>query len=173
MAIDFSGQAIDNVLLSKVDAPIGTYRHSDLTLTQFLTETPGQWVLADGQSCIGTGYHSKTGKVNVPDMRGTFMRMKDHGRGANPDGDLPLGQYTADAIRNIAGPSGVHFTGAANTNLAGTPFYFGGTYTNCFAGGTGNNQSTGWIFDASRAVPTAADNRPKNVTVNIFFKVGY
>jgi microcystin-dependent protein len=81
-----------------------------------------------------------------------------------------LGALQNDAMRNISGPTGVHATGAALSNVAGNPFYFGGTYTSMFAGVTGNNQSTGWIFDASRQVPTGSDNRPKNVLINYIIK---
>ena len=87
--------------------------------------------------------------------------------GANATG---LGGLQDDAMRNISGAIGVHVTGAASTNVAGNPFYFGGTYTNMFSGVSGNNQSTGWIFDASRQVPTGSDNRPKNVLVNYIIK---
>lgn len=87
--------------------------------------------------------------------------------GANATG---LGSAQPDAIRNISGPTGAHITGSANSNVTGNPFYFGGTYTNMFSGVAGNNQSTGWIFDASRQVPTGFDNRPKNVLINYIIK---
>ena len=81
-----------------------------------------------------------------------------------------LGSLQSDTIRNISGASGAHVTGSASSNVAGNPFYFGGTFTNMFGGVAGNNQSTGWIFDASRQVPTGNDNRPKNLLVNYIIK---
>ena len=96
MALDFTGQVMDNIILSKIDAPLGTYRQSDLTLAQFQANAIGVWVLANGGSCSGSAYEALTGKSNVPDMRATVPRMKDNARGLNPDGDLTLGAYQAD-----------------------------------------------------------------------------
>lgn len=160
-------------IISKT-VPIGTYINSDLTLSQFQSETPGIWMLANGGSCTGTAYATKTGRVNVPDLRGVYMRAKDNGRGLNPDGDLALGAYTADAIRNISGPTGVHITGGSVNLPGGYPYFWGSSgYGTVFGGVSGNNQTSGIGFDVSRQVPTAGDNRPKSVTVNVFIKVGY
>jgi phage-related tail fiber protein len=120
---------------------------------------------------------------NLPDYRGRFLIGVANGSANDPDrasrthpvtgvvvGDT-IGSIQGDTIRNISGATGVHATGAALTNVAGNPFYFGGVvYTNMFSGVTGNNQSGGWAFDASRQVPTGSDNRPKNSSVNFIIK---
>jgi hypothetical protein len=50
MAKNFTGKIVDNIVLSEVDAPIGAYRDSDLSPSQFLEESIGQWLLCNGQS---------------------------------------------------------------------------------------------------------------------------
>lgn len=89
-----------NGLLSIIQ-PVGSIIHSMLTEAQFQTEIgnvspPFLWILADGRSVLGSTYNTVTGNANAPDLRGTFLRGKDDGRGLNPDGDLTLGTYTAD-----------------------------------------------------------------------------
>lgn len=99
MALDFTGLPVDNILLSKIDAPIGTYRQSDLTPAQFNAETPGTWVLANGQDVTGSEYEQKTGKTNVPDARSRYLRSKDHSAGRNPSGDLAEGASQSSEAR--------------------------------------------------------------------------
>ena len=75
-------------------------------------------------------------------------------------GDL-AGSFQSDAIRNIYGVTGgIGFLRAGELQATG-PFYITGTYTGpeIWGGGTGIG------FDASRQVPTASDNRPKNIAL--------
>ena len=133
---------------------------------------------------LGNSHGSGNGLTtfNLPDYRGRFLRGVAGGSANDPDrasrtamstggntGDA-IGSVQGDTIRNISGATGVHATGAALQNVAGNPFVFTGGYTSMFSGVTGNNQSTGWVFDASRQVPTGLDNRPKNASVNFIIK---
>ena len=94
----------------------------------------------------------------VPDMRGIFPRYLDDGAGI--DAGRVLGSFQADAIRNI--------TGAVE---AGSVEESSGTLTGAFAlsnihtGSPGGSSNYGFTFDASRVVPTAAENRPKNIAL--------
>lgn len=102
----------------------------------------------------------------VPDYRGVVLRMRDRGKGY--DANRTLGSFQSDAIRNITG------------SFIAT--YNGNPVTGCFYN-TGNNGHTkgrtDWdgqsiTFDASRVVPTANENRMKNIAVNyIVFATGY
>lgn len=102
----------------------------------------------------------------VPDYRGVVLRMRDRGKGY--DTNRTLGSFQNDAIRNITG-----------TFIA---TYNGNPVTGCFynSGQKGHTkQRTDWdgqsiTFDASRVVPTASENRMKNIAVNyIVFGTGY
>ena len=150
---------------SSVGSTVGDVKQSMLTEEQFISLNGNAWALMDGRDVTGSVYHAITGNSELPDMitEGVFLRQAT--------GSRVLGSFQGDAIRNISGATGAHVTGAANSNQPGNPFYFGGTYTNMFSGVSGNNQSTGWIFDASRQVPTATENRPKNIAINFFIKI--
>ena len=119
----------------------------------------------------GVGDGSTT--FNLPDMRGQFLRGKNNGRldgEENPDGDLDVGTQTSDAIRNIVGDTttGGSYLGSQNANGAFT----WSSNNNSHSTGTatdGNGMKI--FFDANNVVPTANDNRPKNVTVNYIIKL--
>lgn len=150
-----TGDVVDLFSFSKASASIGDIRESLLTLAQFQEENLGEWFLMDGRSCVGTAYHALTGKVNVPDMttEGAFLRQAKSGRA--------IGSYEGDAIRNIVGTVGAARRGSSTAT---------GAFTSS-ANGNGQpiNEGNGNIsigFDASRVVPTANENRPKNVAVN-------
>lgn len=177
MALTFAGQVMDDILLSRLDAPIGTYRQSDLTLAQYQAQTPGIWVLADGAACAGSTYATVTGKSNVPDMRGTVPRMKDNGKGLNPDGELTLGSYQADnfGTHTHVQNSHNHIEGFAGVN--GTASY---GVTSAPSGNinsqSGTNTNNHPVTSASTAINQNAggnETRMKNTTVNYFFKIGY
>jgi hypothetical protein len=166
MAKITAGQPMDLVAMSQAEAKVGDYKYSALNEAAFSGEHLGTWMLCDGRSCVGTNYQTLTGSATVPNAvsEGLFIRAKSSARA--------VASTEGDAIRNIVGPTGVHAVGAANQNPSG-PCYFGSGYTNSFSGVSGNNQSSGWIFDASRVVPTAPENRPKNIALNLYVKVGY
>lgn len=86
------------------ELPVGSIIHSMLSPAQFANEMGDVWVLADGRSVAGSRYQAVQGSSTVPDLRGAFLRAK--GATYNPDGDLPLGTYTADKVRILAGAGG-------------------------------------------------------------------
>lgn len=90
----------------------------------------------------------------LPDLRGEFIRGWDDGRGA--DSGRSLLSLQGDAMRNITGTFGGNQRPTSGTGA----FYLVSN------GAQGNKTSwDGAIFgfDASRVVPTAKENRPRNV----------
>lgn len=99
----------------------------------------------------------------LPDLRGEFIRGWDDGRGV--DSKRLLMSAQGDAIRNITGtiPSAAPygFEQDATGALYGTSGFAHG-------GASLAQQSAGYGigFNTSLVVPTAAENRPRNVAFN-------
>lgn len=118
---------------------------------------------------IGTFWGAGDGATTfaLPDARGYFPRAWDHGRGIDPGRDF--GTTQDDAIRNITGQ--INFK--ATTGTASTVTHTDGAYRKDpeTPGGSGGQLAVAsssyfqrTYFDASRVVPTAAENRPKNIS---------
>lgn len=110
---------------------------------------------------FGAGDGSTT--FNLPDLRGQFLR----GVGGN---SAALGVEQGDAIRNITGAvssrsvaGGDMYTGEDGAIYKDPPKFEAST---ALTGSTMLSQQR-FHIDASRVVPTAAENRPVNVAVNI------
>jgi phage-related tail fiber protein len=115
---------------------------------------------ADLFAAIGTTYGTGDGSTtfNLPDMRGEFPRGWDDGRGV--DSGRGIGTAQGDAIRNITGN---FFGQEAFSNLQGAFFDNGAGSNNRPNNGSASTKNVG--FDASLIVPTAAENRPRNVAL--------
>ncbi|MBS6284346.1 phage tail protein [Haemophilus parainfluenzae] len=104
----------------------------------------------------------------LPDLRGEFIRGWDNGRGVDAGRGLLSAQ--GDAIRNITGQVGTD-NGWIFRSPSGAIFdpYNGNNTQRLRAvttpDGVGNDgRSIGWFnFDASKVVPTANENRPRNI----------
>jgi hypothetical protein len=84
--------------LKKQNMPVGT-----IIGTMTAMDTSGDiWVIADGRTAT-TEYFNATGKANIPDLRGQFLRGLNAGRTdsmADPDGgSRTAGSYQADAFQ--------------------------------------------------------------------------
>ncbi len=128
---------------------------------------PDGWLKCNGQSFDKNRY-PRLAQVYpsgvLPDLRGEFIRGWDDGRGV--DAVRALLSTQGDAIRNITG--GVS-TGAAQFDGFGGAFFESGQRISYVASGTTTNNlgaSDDFSFDASRIVPTANENRPRNIAFN-------
>ena len=143
---------------------------------------PSGWLKANGAAvsrttyaalfaAIGTTFGAGDGRstFNLPDLRGEFVRGLDDGR--NIDGGRRLGTAQGDAIRNITGAFDTskgswaqQFVDFAETSGAFDLIRGNKQWTGDPNNG-GNNLPTGFKFDASRVVPTANENRPRNIAL--------
>ena len=98
----------------------------------------------------------------LPDLRGEFIRGWDNARGADPY--RVILDWQGDAIRNITGnvwPISETFGrngGTGDGAFRAFNIVAGGTPTS-----TDKGESGGFSFDASRVVPVANENRPRNI----------
>ncbi len=115
----------------------------------------------------------------MPDHRGEFLRGWDNGRGV--DDGRALGSHQGDAIRNITGSMGlvghvasVHYGPAWGNapSLSGAIDVARGWAQNSTTpvGNADPNAINGFTFDASKVVPTANENRPRNNAVMVIIK---
>ena len=161
--------AIDGSALTGINGtPVGAVVHFAASVA------PSGFIKANGSSLstttyaalfavIGYAFGGSGSSFNLPDLRGEFLRGWDDARGA--DSGRGFGSYQGDAIRNITGTFGAEglsrdvgsivASGALYSAGRGYPAYGGAPY----------NGSAIIGFDASLQVPTAADNRPRNVAL--------
>ena len=127
--------------------------HNRRDYAEFISECP---------QFITSGSSSETFKLI--DLRGYFLRTLDSGKGV--DTGRVFGSQQGDAIRNIKG----EFIQAAHDAIHATgPFY----NTGRLAGRCANKSDGRYVcaFDASRVVPVAGENRPKNYAFPIYVKI--
>jgi hypothetical protein len=129
-------------------------------------QVPKGYLLCDGRAldiiiypalfkAIGTIYGGDgTYKFKLPDFRGIFLR----GTGGDA---APLGQRQGDAIRNITG----RFAKTKPARDFRGAFYGADDISHGDSNSGTNNDTRSVYFDASRVVPTANENRPKNCSV--------
>ncbi|MCC8464275.1 tail fiber protein [Photorhabdus bodei] len=109
----------------------------------------------------------------LPDLRGEFIRGWDDNRGV--DGGRGLLSWQGDAIRNITGSTqvihaqmgGAPQTPIVNGVMASSRYATPETRS---ANGGSSTDLTFFDIDASRQVPTANENRPRNVAFNYIVK---
>lgn len=138
------------------------------------------WLICDGTeisrstyhdlySIIGIIYGSGDGATtfNLPDLRGEFIRGLDLGR--NVDTGRTIGSAQNDAIRDITGS----FSAAGEYGFDVITNSSGAFYTETAPMGWKANthnitmpDSTATVkFSANRVVPTAGENRPRNIAL--------
>ncbi|WP_077581781.1 phage tail protein [Rodentibacter caecimuris] len=141
------------------------------------TSAPTGWLKANGAAvsrttyaalfaAIGTTFGAGDGRTtfNLPDLRGEFIRGLDDGR--NIDNGRRLGTYQGDAIRNISGELTTYRrTDKAHLKMPSGAFRM----VNRVNGSMGNGAADDWAmtvsFAASNVVPTANENRPRNIAL--------
>ncbi|WP_442958887.1 phage tail protein [Providencia sp. PROV091] len=125
---------------------------------------PSGYLVCNGQSFNKTTYPllAKAYPTGVlPDLRGEFIRGVDYGRGIDANRTVLSAQ--GDTIRNITGQfanNGLSTYGDAQSEGVGA-------FTKIKSGIRSNREvdSVGCLysFDASKVVPTANENRPRNI----------
>ena len=102
------------------------------------------------------------GRAVTPDLRGYFIRGYDTRNTVDPNGATRnIDSVQGDAIRNITANV---YNGNIEENTFRPP-EGAVAVTKLYPGASGNHSGWGWDFDASRVVPVAAENRPKNVNL--------
>ncbi|WP_354689327.1 phage tail protein [Citrobacter portucalensis] len=104
--------------------------------------------------------------LTLPDARGEFPRIWDDARGV--DSGRAILSAQSDAIRNITGSVG--FTADGIFTYSSGAFSLGTQASNnvISAGTTGAKARAN--FDASNVVPTASENRPRNIAFNFLVR---
>ncbi|HGJ4449284.1 TPA: phage tail protein [Salmonella enterica subsp. enterica serovar Thompson] len=125
---------------------------------------PTGWLKCNGASFTSSQYPKLAQAypaLRLPDLRGEFIRGWDDGRGVDIGRILLSAQ--GDAIRNITGSiTDIRFNVSAATAGAFTNTINGPASEDAVGGGSARNVA----FDASRVVPTASENRPRNIAFN-------
>lgn len=110
----------------------------------------GSWTSGDGSS-----------NFRLPDVRGEFLRSFDEGRGI--DAGRVMGSLQGDAIRNIKGSAAGNYLSSQPTAAEGALFSSITQLANRYSYGNGSYWGATMNFDASLVVPTAGENRPRNI----------
>lgn len=115
--------------------------------------------------------------LTLTESRGEFIRVWDDGRGV--DSGRALLSAQGDAIRNITGlineVLAINQVATFRFNTATGAFALApqptrNIYNNVVEYTTQTNPATGVTFDASRQVPTASENRPRNIAFNFLVR---
>ncbi|HGF4004466.1 TPA: phage tail protein [Escherichia coli] len=125
---------------------------------------PTGWLKCNGAAFSAEEYPelAKAYPTNkLPDLRGEFIRGWDDGRGIDTNRSLLSSQ--GDAIRNIIGALvDVRFNTYPSDSGVFTTSFIGDASSDSIKGGYAKRVT----FDASRVVPTANENRPRNIAFN-------
>jgi hypothetical protein len=151
------------------EIPVGSIVASMLTESQFAQEVgdppnfnlgTSKWTLADGKPVPGTRYAALRQNEPVPDLRGIFLRGKNHGRndGKGNSQEANLGDFQDDQFEDH-----VH-----EINRGGTEGSHDGEYALPAYHNTGvPREPTNYIVSGKHGNET----RPRNVTVNYYIRI--
>jgi hypothetical protein len=166
--------------------PVGSVLYSMLDEAAFQSQVGAgeRWVLANGASVAGqnTLYERVTRTSTIPNLLGVFVRGKNNGRSdgyQNPEGELALGQVSADRFKQHNHSGGTGPDAPDHTHgFGGYPFgaSYGGdnqsqnvnTPPNGF-----HRQTDGASARHSHSIPQdgGSETAPKSVTMNPFIRI--
>ena len=141
-----------------------------------LATAPAGWLKCNGAAFTAAQYPKLARAypgLKLPDLRGEFIRGWDDGRGVDSGRELLSAQ--GDAIRNITGGFGQQRVNSEINAIVDVQSVSGAFYGDR---GIRNNISTAlsWdnsriirqdvLFSAANVVPTASENRPRNIAFN-------
>ncbi|MDS1704789.1 tail fiber protein, partial [Escherichia coli] len=132
---------------------------------------PAGWLKCNGAAFSAEDYPNLAKAyptLKLPDLRGEFIRGWDGGKGVDSGRTLLSAQ--GDAIRNITGVVGYSSIGDSQALLG----YVSGAFSASElkapalsgASASGYQRSLYANFNASAVVPTANENRPRNIAFN-------
>ena len=166
----------ENCIFSNVGLGEGSALPVGVPVPYPLATPPTGWMKCNGSSfnktllpALAAVYPSGV----LPDLRGEFIRGWDDGRGVDSGRKLMSAQE--DAIRNISGTVRIvsnsynQNTARQMTGVFGWSESSAGDTTNFVltaASNTSGYKNGGFTFDASSQVPTALENRPRNIAFN-------
>lgn len=125
-----------------------------------LTDVPEGCLAFNGQAFSTSIYPVLAQKYpsgRLPDLRGEFIRGWDNGRGVDSGRGLLITQ--GDAIRNITGANGITYQNLSSSGA----FVNSKIRVGAIDRGNESNILSYLRFDASATVPTANENRPRNI----------
>ncbi|WP_407163379.1 integrase [Citrobacter amalonaticus] len=170
-------EALSNLGLGAGAPPIGIpfFWPSSALPNTVMTEWADMVFLKPNGASFSAAEYPKLAKVwtglIIPDMRGEFLRIWDNGRGV--DSGRALLSAQGDAIRDISG----NILGLMTT--AGSQATADGWVTGAFKAvhernygqtSVSNGNRYDASFYASRVVPTAEENRPRNIAFNFLVR---
>ena len=125
-------------------------------------------------AAIGTTYGAGDGSTtfNLPDLRGEFIRGFDDGR--KVDAGRVLGSAQGDAIRNITGSIRQVIdadVSGGNESTTGALTLTDAVITGATEHDATGKRHRGIALDASLVVPTATENRPRNIALLACIKI--
>ncbi|MDL4619167.1 phage tail protein [Citrobacter amalonaticus] len=156
-------------------ADIANYTPVGVPFPYPLATPPTGWLKCNGAAFDRTKYPGLAAVFpsgELPDLRGEFIRGWDDGRGV--DSGRELLSFQGDAIRDIVGSFSIlgnNAIGAAMSSPDGVFSPYGdtlGPMNVTSAGGTTRFQ--GAKFRAGSVVPTADENRPRNIAFNFIVR---
>ena len=147
---------------------VGDVKQSILLEPAFINELPvaerNKWVLADGRTVTGSRYATITGNNNVPDLRGSFLRMSGNNAatGRTHWSGGAVGDFGEDGT---ARPKNHDFTGTTNTTGSHSHTfrlkrYFGA------AAHDANNYNPGGNYDGTQETTNPNGDHQHTVTIN-------
>lgn len=157
-----TGGTINFVLDNVNITPVATIEAAFLTEVQFQVQKGVGWILADGRSVSGSAYYSLTGRTNVPDCRGLFLRGRDHGRGIVPEGNVDVTTYLGDTFESHTHGNTVDFGGMGFGNR---------DHTNVEAGDARPQCLPDWPAYTNIFNTGGNETRSQNITVNYFIRI--
>ena len=163
---------VDNLSSTAVDAALTANQGKVLNdvldiiayspIPYFGNSAPSGFLAMNGQTITSAQYPKLFARYgsSLPDLRGCFIR----GLGGNSDA---LGVVQGDAIRNITG------TFSPGGFIGGLTGVFSNNGGPAYASNSGSARDSRLItFDASTQVPTASENRPRNIAFLYIVKAG-
>ncbi|HCB4360485.1 TPA: tail fiber protein [Escherichia coli] len=132
---------------------------------------PAGWLKCNGAAFSAEDYPNLAKAyptLKLPDLRGEFIRGWDGGKGVDSGRTLLSAQ--GDAIRNITGVVGYSSIGDSQALLGYVSGAFSASESKApalsGASASGYQRSLYANFNASAVVPTANENRPRNIAFN-------